>query len=288
MPRVTIMPLGATASCPRTGPLAELPVRGEVRGWSRQSTARLRRWFFSVDEQGLDGEGVSLTLTVRDFPASAREWAAARRAFLMRMGRLGLVRGQWLTEWQKRGAPHMHGVLFFPEGSVGLQEAVTRHWLESAGQWSPGAASQVVSPLWGLSGWLQYQAKHSARGIRHAQRRGMPPGWETSGRLWGVVGDWPTREEVHEVPMDEFHRFRRLLRSWLVSEARRGGDPRRVARLRGLLRDPDRARSSVRAVGKFVPEHVSRELLLAATWGVMEELPGAETSDLAASVGAPD
>jgi len=72
--------------------------------------------------------------------------------------------------------------------------------------------------------------------------------------------------------MDEFHRFRRLLRSWLVSEARRDGDPRKVARLRGLLRDPDRARSAVRAVGKFVPESVSRELLLAATWGVLEEL----------------
>lgn len=287
MPRVTIMPLGATASCPRTGPLAEVPVRGEVRGWSRQSTARLRRWFYTVDEQELDGQGVSLTLTVRDLPASAREWASARRAFLMRMDRLGLVRGQWLTEWQKRGVPHMHGVLFFPEGSVGLQEAVRAHWLESAAAWHPGASSQVVKPLWGLSGWLGYQAKHSARGIRHAQRQGMPPGWETSGRLWGVVGEWPTREEVHDVPMDEFHRFRRLLRSWLVAAARREGEPRQAARLRKLLRDPERARSTVRAVGRFVPENVSRELLLAATWGVLEELPGAETSGNTSSEGAP-
>jgi hypothetical protein len=183
------------------------------------------------------------------------------------MDRLGLVRGQWLTEWQKRRVPHMHGVLFFPEGSVGLQEAVRGHWLDVAAPWGAEARGQVITPLWGLSGWLRYQAKHSGRSIRHAQRQGMPPGWTVSGRLWGVVGEWPTREEVHDVPMDEFHRFRRLMRSWLVSEARRSGDPRQVARVRGLLRDPERARSTVRAVGSFVPESVSRELLLAGHLG---------------------
>jgi hypothetical protein len=280
-----------------------------------------------VDEAELSGVGFAVTLTVRDLPASAREWAAARRAFLMRMDRLGLVRGQWLTEWQRRGVPHMHGVLFFPEGSVGLQEAVRRHWLEAAAEWCPGASSQVVLPLWGLSGWGQYQAKHSARGIGHVQRRGMPPGWESSGRLWGVVGDWPTREEVIEVPTAAFWRFRRHLRSyrrgyeWRLSRdesrpaARRWESELRRRWLRGLLRDPERARSAVRGVGEWVPEAVARRLLAAAelrderrefvdlgtgevvqgfvAWeralfGRCVPLPGPGSSDLAASVGAPD
>ncbi len=125
-----------------------------------------------------------------------------------------------------------------------------------------------MTPIWGLSGWLQYQAKHSSRGVRHYQRANVPEAWrEGTGRLWGVVGDWPVREELVDVSTADFHRFRRLLRSWLVSQARSSGDVRRAAYLRGLLRDPERLRSTVRAVGEFCPEHVARELLLVATYG---------------------
>lgn len=272
--RVTVMPNGVTASFPRHGPLeGKAPPRGAIRGWSRKSTGRLRRWFFTVDGDALDGEGLGFTLTVRDLPPTAAAWTSTHQSFLKRMRRAGLVRGQWLTEWQRRGVPHLHGCLFFPEGSSeGLQDLVRGHWLASAAEWGAGASGQHITPLWGLSGWLQYQAKHSSRGVRHYQRAAVPPAWrEGTGRLWGTVGEWPVREELFDVAAEDFWRFRRLLRSWLVAEARRSGDRRRAAWLRGILRDPDRLRSGVRAVGEFCPEAVSRELLLAATWGVVPE-----------------
>ena len=277
MARVTVLPNGVTASFPRSGPLTvEPPKRGKVTGWSVQSTRRLRRWFYSVDGRALRGRGFALTLTVLHLPPSAEAWTRTRKRFLQRLRRAGLVRGQWLTEWQRRGVPHLHGCIFFEETSTLTASDVVAHWVAAAAEWEPSASAQHVTPLWGLSGWLQYQAKHSVRGVRHYQRANVPEAWqEGTGRLWGHVGEWPTREEVVEVSTASYHRFRRLLRNWLIGEARRAArtarcpkeraaQARRAAWLRGLLRDPDRQRSAVRAVGEFCPELVARRLLAAA------------------------
>lgn len=263
MARLTLMPNGITGSFPRSGPLAEPPAkRGKVKGWSRQATARLRRWFYAVDGDALDGRGFALTLTVRDLPPCAADWTAARRRFVERLRRAGLIRGQWLTEWQRRGVPHLHGIVYFPLGSKVGREDVIAHWLAAAAEFSPRESAQHVGPVWGIRGWLQYQAKHSARGVAHYQRASVPEAWqEGTGRLWGAVGDWPTREEVVEVAPAEYHRFRRLLRGWLIGGARQQEDVRRAVFLRRMLADPERKRSAVRAVGEFCPEEVSRRLL---------------------------
>jgi hypothetical protein len=259
------MPNGLTASCPRCGPLEQPGKRGVVRGWSVQATGRLRRWFYSVDGEQLTGDGHALTLTVRELPPTAAEWTATRRAFQMRLWRAGALLFQWLTEWQRRGVPHLHGCVFFPEAStVGLHEIVG-HWLEVAAPWGAGESAQHVQHLYGLPGWLQYQAKHSARGVRHYQRANVPEAWQSgTGRLWGTGGQWPVREQLVDVDVQTYVRFRRLLRGWLVSGARDEGDYRRVGYLRRMLADPERSRSAVRAVGEFCPEDVGWRLLQAS------------------------
>jgi hypothetical protein len=265
------MPNGVTASSPRLGPLEDPAKRGQIHGWSIQATRRLRRWFFAVDGGALDGAGYALTLTVRDLPPSAGDWTDTREAFLDRMRRLGMVRGQWLTEWQRRGVPHLHGCVFFAEASPKLGELVVDHWLDSASSWGAGRLSQHVNPIWGLPGWLQYQSKHSARGVKHYQRANVPQAWrEGTGRLWGYVGEWPARELVLEVDREVFWRFRRLLRSWLIGRARAAGDQDQAVWLRRMLADPDRRRSAVRAIGEFCPEEVSRKLLQLAVEVSME------------------
>jgi hypothetical protein len=265
VPRVGVFPNGVTASSPRLGPPANLAKRGEVRGWSIQSTRRLRRWFFTVDGKALDGHGYAFTLTVRDLPPTAAEWTATHRAFIERMRRAGMLRGQWLTEWQRRGVPHLHGCVFFAEASPKLGELVVDHWLDAASSWGPGRAAQVVNELWGLPGWLQYQAKHSARGVKHYQRANVPEAWRKgTGRLWGHLGEWPLREAEFTVDHETFWRFRRSLRGWLIGQARAAGDTRRAVWLRRMLADPDRRRSAVRAVGEFCPERVVARLLLDA------------------------
>lgn len=288
MARVTLLPNGVTASFPRVGPMAEPPPkRGKVKGWSVATTRRLVRWFFSVDGAQVDGRGFALSLTVRDCPPAPADWARVRRVFLKRVERLGLVRGQWLTEFQRRGVPHMHMALYFP-GELAITPAVlSALWVEVAAEFGAGARSQSVQEITGLVGWLQYQAKHSVRGVKHYQRASVPAAWrEGTGRLWGALGDWPVREEVIEVSTASFHRFRRLMRGWLLGGARvelaaaAGPWPshwdveravkredaalRRVRFLGGMLRCSHRELSPVRAVGEFCPEEVSRELLAAA------------------------
>ena len=293
MARVTVLPNGVTASFPRCGPVSsDPPKRGKVNGWSVQSTRRLRRWFYSVDGRALEGRGFALTLTVLDLPPSASDWTRTRKRFLDRLRRAGLVRGQWLTEWQRRGVPHLHGCVFFAETSPLTPHDLVAHWVQAAEEYRPSASAQHVTSLWGLSGWLQYQAKHSVRGVRHYQRANVPEAWqEGTGRLWGAVGEWPTREEVIEVSTASYHRFRRLLRNWLVAQARvsagkaktpekAAAELRRAAWLRGLLRDPDRQRSAVRAVGEFCPELVARRLLAAAELRAHEPIVDLATGEV--------
>jgi hypothetical protein len=246
-----------------------------------QSTRRLRRWLYTVDGGRLEAGGChgwAGTLTVRDMPPTADHWKATRQRFLKRALRAGMVRGQWLTEWQRRGAPHIHGALYFDESSGVAADQIIDHWLAAAADWRPAPSGQSVQPIWGLPGWLQYQAKHSARGVRHYQRANVPEAWrEGTGRLWGYVGEWPTREQLVEVDGRTFHRYRRLLRGWLRGKAHSRGDAARCTWLRGMLRDPERSRSAARAVGAFVPEDVSRQLLLAAAEGdveLLDEHPG--------------
>lgn len=274
MARVSVFPNGVTGGFVRSGPLAEeAPKRGKVKGWSVKTTRRLRRWFFSVDAEQVDGLGFALTLTVRDCPATPADWARVRRAFLERLRRLGFVRLQWLTEFQRRGVPHLHMCVYFPRELAATPSVLLSLWVEVAGKYGAQLRGQSGQEITGLVGWLQYQAKHSVRGVQHVQRSTVPEAWrEGTGRLWGHLGAWPLREEVIEVTTGEFHRLRRGIKGYLLGQARwdarrlvdpqkRAAAARRAVWLRGLLRDSERARSTVRGIGEFCPEVVTRGLL---------------------------
>lgn len=273
MSRVTIFPNGVTLSNPRYGPMpGEVAKRGKTQGWTRKTTARFRRWLFSVDGAALPPGGFGLTLTVKDRVPTPGDWKKCRDRFVDRLEYQGLEMFQWLTEFQRRGVPHLHGMAFFAEDAQVTAEAIKKHWLGAAKEFRPGIRSQHISEVYNLAGWLQYQSKHAARGIRHVQRVSVPAEWlDGTGRMWGVSGDWPVREQSYDIDLSTFHRARRGFRSWLVSEARRDGRVLHAARLRGLLKDSDRKRSTVRGVGEFIPEHVTTELLLAARYGEVFE-----------------
>lgn len=81
--------------------------------------------------------------------------------------------------------------------------------------------------------------------------------------------------------MPAFHRLRCSVVAWQLSEAQakasREGEWGRVAYLRRALKDPDRRRSAVRAVGEFCPESVARRLLAAAEFREYEPVVDFET-----------
>lgn len=220
---------GVTAGTP---PPPSDHVRGEkneLNGWSarssRSNVAFLRSVDFKglVDDQGEDLDGIALTLTVRDCPPTHDHWKKLREAFFVRLRRRGLVMGHWVTEWQKRGVPHMHGAFYFPSGTLTneFKKGLLSAWVDVAFDYSPSLRSQHATPIHDALGWVQYTAKHLARGYKHYQRssENVPHEWkQKTGRIWGKIGKWPTKEpEELTLNSDEFFRFRRIVRSWRVA-----------------------------------------------------------------------
>jgi len=154
-----------------------------------------------------------------------------------------------------------------------------RVWLELAAEYGPGEVGQAVVPITGPLGWLSYLSKHASRGVAHYQRRGTPPGWTGTGRLWGKGGSWPVAEPVvAEISDVTMRRLRRLVRSYVIADARKAAlrtrpgsvEARRawarVSWARRMLRCNDRGLSAVRGMSEWVPGHVLLQFALLAGW----------------------
>ena len=142
-------------------------------------------------------------------------------------------------------------------GTVALLE-----WIDVAGPYGATWSGQDVKPIEGAMGWLKYLSKHAARGVRHYQRQGMPPGWEKTGRLWGKGGAWPEIAPVRlQMSQPAFHRYRRLVRSWRVADARASGDPRRISAARRMLASSDPKLSAVRGVSEWTAQPIILDLI---------------------------
>ena len=209
--------------------------RGKTCGWTRNVSRRNTDFLLSVTPADLDGFGLALSLTVKFCPDTADDWAGVRRAFVKRLQRMGLVRLHWLTEWQRRGVPHLHMAVWF-SGPV-LTDLVLHHWLAVTAPYQSGRHAQYVSLITGAAGWFEYLAKHAARGVAHYQRspENIPKGWKTrTGRMWGHVGEWPTQEAKEiDPPVRVWFQYRRLMIRYQQGKARRQND---LSRLRYLSR----------------------------------------------------
>jgi hypothetical protein len=246
-------------------------LRGDVSGWSTGAARRNTQFLMSIKEAELSGSGFAVTLTLRDCPPSGDAWHRIRKAWTMRMQRLGMVRLHWVTEWQRRGVPHLHCAIWFAEGCP-LEVArfwTVQSWLDLAGQYGAGPRGQFVHPITGPVGWFQYLSKHAARGVAHYQRsaENMPEGWKSrTGRVWGKWGDWPVQAEVRINLQDQhgdggWFAYRRLCRSWRYADARSAGDAYRIRSARAMLRCSDQGRSRVIGVMEWMPYEVQMAML---------------------------
>lgn len=261
---VTAFVNGSTVGSPPPRQDHERAKRGEVKGWSTAAVRRHTKWLYSIDSDRLSGVGFAVTLTVRECPETAASWSATRRSFIRRLERAGCIRVHWVTEWQRRGVPHMHGAFYFPAGTnfIDAYRLILEAWLAVASEYGARAISQDVKEIEGATGWLKYLSKHASRGVRHYQRQGAPEGWSKTGRLWGYSGSWPEVEPMQFVlARSSGHRYRRLVRAWSIADARASGDPKRIAWARRMLSCPDPKLSAVRGVSGWVPESVSLSLI---------------------------
>jgi hypothetical protein len=274
--------------------------RGCVEGWSAGAVRRHTAWLRSVDTKQLDGQGVAVTLTVRECPPMSDDWTRLVKVLQQRLRRAGLLRWHWVVEWQRRGVPHLHLAVYaasewVPPGwgkspitDTGSASAVgwwvVGQWREVAAEYEAGLNGQQVTPITGPVGWLKYLSKHAARGVRHYQRQGKPAGWDKTGRLWGHGGEWPVVEPMRlQLTTDQAWRLRRLVKRYAISQARaaalgyeRSGRTTKAAAawdsvsyLRGMLKSSERL-GACRGVSEWATQEVVVGLALAAGWdGVM-------------------
>lgn len=269
MPTVTSYRNGATAGIGGGNPSPSK--RGKITGWSQAAVRRHTAWLYSIDAPQLDGNGFAITLTMKSTPASADEFHAMRRAFIMRVQRMGANRIHWVVEWQKRGTPHLHCAIYFPEGHNGHWGAdaatatpiqVVTAWLAVADVYGANIRAQHWDQIDGPLGWLMYLSKHASRGVKHYQRSGHPEGWDRTGRLWGHTGEWPSDAPMRfDMSREAYWRYRRLVRSWRVANARQSGDVARIKYAKSMLACPQPKLSAVRGVSDWVPEDVSLTLV---------------------------
>lgn len=238
--------------------------RGDVLGWTAGTARRHRNWLWGVDVSRLSGTGYAVTLTLRDCPESAVDFHRLRRAWVARVERMGAVRWHWVIEWTARGVPHLHAAVYF-DGPLPVDGALAVHWLQVVDD--PELArlvGQDVKEITGPLGWLKYLSKHAGRSAAHYQRRGHPPGWDKTGRMWGYGGDWPVDPpiEVEHLTNAEYYRLRRIFRAWAIADARKAQDWKRLAVLRAAPgRVTNEKESRFQGVAEWIPEPVVLRLV---------------------------
>lgn len=173
--------------------LHQLPKRGRVEGFSGASRMRLLQMLARIeppDSSGYRFKVSFLTLTTRDFfhPRVLKKYMVD---FLKRLGRrfpgMAVV---WRLEYQQRGAPHLHMVLYNAPyvDKVWIQEV----WGEIVGQKRPFTRIERIRSYKHLIGYAsKYCAKVEGAGfISGAKTTGTENLSDeeiaTAGRVWGV------------------------------------------------------------------------------------------------------
>lgn len=182
--------------------------RGQIIDFTRPARSRLLRLFGIIDRRLLREIPLFVTLTYpATWPDSARVWKQHLDAFAKRFARcFPGTAFVWRLEFQQRGAPHFHllvfGVRFIPS------DMLARWWYEIVGSGDTKhlAAGVEVTRLRSWRGVLWYVSKYM--GKVGAGVPGDPPG-----RFWGVRGRRYLPKTVLQVVVTfaQFFKLRRLL-----------------------------------------------------------------------------
>lgn len=286
MPVIKVYHHGVTAAIPPRKNNHERAKRGNVNGWSKSATRNNTRWLRSISPKSFPSDdefGIAFTLTLRDCPETSEDWHVLRTNFIKRMRRMGMLRLHWVTEWQRRGVPHLHGIIFFPFSLISdsldidsFSALIVDHWLALTNQYRAARNGQHLKVVTDIKGWFKYLSKHASRGADHYQRSsfGIPSGWFKTGRVWGHCGDWVIDEAIRINASSEFYfSFRRIVRKWRLSDARAAlkdspmvifrpsgalinphylSAKRRISSARKILKCNDFKRSQVRGVSEWI------------------------------------
>lgn len=259
-----------------TAPLKNNHLRAKrdvVQGWSMGATRRNIAFLRSINEStvnvSVEGEpliGYACTFTLRDCPPTHADWEKLRDTFVKRLRRLGLIKFHWVTEWQRRGVPHLHAAFFFREplndaDEVKLRCKLYSSWFSLAFKYGVHhLKGQHIVPISDPIGWFKYMAKHAARGVNHYQRSSdsIPSGWEKTGRMWGKGGEWDISEGRRFVLSEAaYFIYRRIAKAWRIADARSSLNGFRIVKARNMLKCSDEGLSKLRGVSEWISERES-------------------------------
>lgn len=191
--------------------------RGEILGFSSASRRRLMTLMASIDRTACRRRPLFITLTYpRRFPTEARVYKAHLKAFLARFNRryphTPII---WRLEYQERGAPHYHLMVFTPWFID--WRWVAGAWYDSTGRADyltlvAGTETRAVR-TW--NGVMSYAAKYMSKS------RAVPEG-QKPGRLWGVHcrADLPIRLHVIYLDWSHFSALQEWLWAWHAGQGR--------------------------------------------------------------------
>jgi len=270
MPVIKVYNNGLTCGNPPMKNDHKRGLRGETSGWTASASRSNTRFLYSVVPDDLTGYGYAFTFTIKDLPPTPADWEKLRRKMIERLRRMGFIRLHWLTEWQRRGVPHLHGCVYFDEPLTTEEyHSLSRHWIDSAKAYNPSIQGQNVKEITSALGWLEYLSKHAARGVYHYQRNGKPKSWEKTGRMWGKSGTWTTRLTEAECSLAQFHKLRRLCRSWRIADSRKPKmikhapvvNGKRIRSARTCLQHRDKNLCTVLGVSEWINEDLALRML---------------------------
>lgn len=159
--------------------------RGEVRSWSSGAARRNAQFLQSHDYAAMPSCAAwAVTLTTRGVIGPAQWNHALRRLKKWLEKQRGFECAHWVTEFQARGAAHLHMAVWGVEG-----RRIVARWLREV---DALAVAQHVRRIRQAKHWAMYCAKHGARGLGHYQRNRerLRGAWrtESAGRMWGCLG----------------------------------------------------------------------------------------------------
>lgn len=204
--------------------------RGVIAGWSRHSARRNLEFLQSINipslVSGRTRRGFCFTLTVGKRIPTPAAFSRMRKRLFHEFRNAGMVCWHWVVEWQRRGAPHLHGIAYYDHdatftmpayAATSLMHNLPFTWLNTcraAELTGAGLKGQDWTETGDVLGWLHYLAKHLSRGVSHYQRNPetLPDEWKQGGcKVWGFGGDWPRSEPV-ELPANNATRY--AMRRW--------------------------------------------------------------------------
>lgn len=198
-------------------------VRGACKGFSKSSRRRLIHKLAQVRGAGLVAYFVTLT-----YPAEfSRDWKRWKRDFKVWRDRLmgrfpSVVGGCWRVEFQKRGAPHFHVLLWVKDRLPPTFKLWLSHsWYNIVGSEDEkhlraGTNAQELDCRRAVRLYVsKYVGKLTPAVDNETGEIMQPDGW---GRNWALFGDLDMSPVVEmELEQTEYVMLRRLIRSWLKS-----------------------------------------------------------------------